>query len=283
MSKKAVITVTFGDSGENHIGNQQIGEKVQEGQGFTLSDFEKARDLIEAKHPSANVVIYNLKDLLMNNIGEKNTIETIRQDMLDYIPDTVLIVIENLVSTELANNIETELSSLEWDTKYWDTRRKRVLNKRARSNLCFDRVEQEPDYENGKGRIVSFNSLPNLDEAKRLIGDIFGEKGQNLIGEGNRYPDRTKNGIGFHGDAERLKVVALRLNQEDENGDRGTMPICFQWFHRSKSIGEKFTLNVKHGSIYAMSEYTTGFNWRHSSLYTLRHAAGGKKYTTLKK
>jgi hypothetical protein len=283
MSKKAVITVTFGDSGENHIGNQQIGEKVQEGQGFTLSDFEKARDLIEAKHPSTNVVIYNLKDLLMNNIGEKNTIETIRQDMLDYIPDTVLIVIENLVSTELANNIETELSSLEWDTKYWDTRRKKVLNKRARSNLCFDRVEQEPDYENGKGRIVSFNRLPNLDKVKRMIGDIFGEKGQNLIGEGNRYPDRTKNGIGFHGDAERLKVVALRLNQEDEDGDRGTMPICWQWFHRSRSIGEKFTLNIKHGSIYAMSEYTTGYNWKRSSLYTLRHAAGGKKYTTLKK
>ena len=283
MSKKAVITVTFGDSGENHVGNQQIGEKVPEGQGFTLSDFEKTRDLIEAKYPSANVVIYNLKDLLMNNIGEKNTIETIRQDMLDYIPDSVLIVIENLVSTELANNIETELSSLEWDTKYWDTRRKRVLNKRARSNLCFDRVEQEPDYENGKGRIVSFNRLPNLDEVKRMIGDIFGEKGQNLIGEGNRYPDRTKNGIGFHGDAERLKVVALRLNQEDEDGDRGTMPICWQWFHRSKSIGEKFTLNIKHGSIYAMSEYTTGYNWKRSSLYTLRHAAGGKKYTTLKK
>ena len=283
MSKKAVITVTFGDSGENHIGNQQIGEKVQEGQGFTLSDFEKARDLIEAKHPSANVVIYNLKDLLMNNIGEKNTIETIRQDMLDYIPDSVLIVIENLVSTELANNIETELSSLEWDTKYWDTRRKKVLNKRARSNLCFDRVEQEPDYENGKGRIVSFNRLTNLDEVKRMIGDIFGDKGQNLIGEGNRYPDRTKNGIGFHGDAERLKVVALRLNQEDEDGDRGTMPICWQWFHRSRSIGEKFTLNIKHGSIYAMSEYTTGYNWKRSSLYTLRHAAGGKKYTTLKK
>tara|TARA_B100001142_G_C14205001_1_gene605321 strand:+ start:109 stop:960 length:852 start_codon:yes stop_codon:yes gene_type:complete len=283
MSKKAVITVTFGDSGENHVGNQQIGEKVPEGQGFTLSDFEKTRDLIEAKYPSANVVIYNLKDLLMNNIGEKNTIETIRQDMLDYIPDSVLIVIENLVSTELANNIETELSSLEWDTKYWDTRRKRVLNKRARSNLCFDRVEQEPDYENGKGRIVSFNRLPNLDEVKRMIGDIFGEKGQNLIGEGNRYPDRTKNGIGFHGDAERLKVVALRLNQEDADGDRGTMPICWQWFHRSKSIGEKFTLNIKHGSIYAMSEYTTGYNWKRSSLYTLRHAAGGKKYTTLKK
>jgi hypothetical protein len=279
MSNKAVITVTFGDSGENHVGNQMIGEKVQEGQGFNLEDFQKAKKIAET-NPEAIVTIHNLKELLIDNIGEKNTIETITTGMLEYLPDCALIVIENLVTN--ADLIETELSALEWDTKYWDTRRQKVLNKRARSNLCFDTINQEPDYENGKGRIVSFENLPNLNIVKEKIGEIFGEKGQNLIGEGNRYPDRTKNGIGFHGDAERLKVVALRLNEECD-GDRGTMPICWQWFHRSRPIGKKFTLDIKHGSIYAMSEYTTGFNWRRNSMYTLRHSAGGKKYTTLKK
>jgi len=283
MSKKSVITVTFGDSGENHVGNQMIGEKVQEGQGFTLEDFQKAKEIVETINPEAIVTIHNLKELLIDNIGEKNTTETITIGMLDYLPDAALIIIENILSQELANSIETELNTLTWDTKYWDTRRQKVLNKRARSNLCFDENDQEPDYENGKGRIVSFGRLPNLEKIKTSLGKIFGEKGQHLIGEGNRYPDRTKNGIGFHGDAERLKVVALRLNEADENGDRGTMPICWQWFHRSKPIGKKFTLDIPHGTIYAMSEYTTGFNWRKSSLYTLRHAAGGKKYTDLKK
>ena len=47
MSKKAVITVTFGDSGENHIGNQQIGNRVREGDGFTLLDFQRAKDIID--------------------------------------------------------------------------------------------------------------------------------------------------------------------------------------------------------------------------------------------
>ena len=283
MSKKSVITVTFGDSGENHVGNQMIGEKVQEGQGFTLEDFQKAKEIVETINPEAIVTIHNLKELLIDNIGEKNTTENITIGMLEYLPDTALIIIENILSQELADKIETELNTLTWDTKYWDTRRQRVLNKRARSNLCFDENDQEPDYENGKGRIVSFSRLPNLEKIKTSLGKIFGEKGQHLIGEGNRYPDRTKNGIGFHGDAERLKVVALRLNEADEHGDRGTMPICWQWFHRSKPIGKKFTLDIQHGTIYAMSEYTTGFNWRKSSLYTLRHAAGGKKYTDLKK
>ena len=281
MSKKSVITVTFGDSGENHVGNQMIGEKVQEGQGFTLEEFQKAKEIVETINPEAIVTIHNLKELLIDNIGEKNTTENITIGMLEYLPDTALIIIENILSQELANSIETEMNTLTWDTKYWDTRRQRVLNKRARSNLCFDEYDQEPDYENGKGRIVSFGRLPNLEKIKTSLGNIFGEKGQRLIGEGNRYPDRTKNGIGYHGDAERLKVVALRLNEADENGDRGTMPLCFQWFHRSKPIGKKFTLDIQHGTIYAMSEYTTGFNWRKSNLYTLRHAAGGKKYTDL--
>jgi len=279
MSKKSVITVTFGDAGENHVGNQQIGTKVQEGDGFTLQDFLEVKRNIELKFPSVEVTIYNMKDLLIDNIGEKNTTETIRQDMLDYLPDTCLIVIENLISEELANATEAELSCLDWDRKYWDTRRQKVLNKRARKNLLFGRSDQEPDYENGKGRIVSFEKLPNLSEAKTIISDVFGEKGQHLIGEGNGYDDRTKNGIGYHGDSERLKVIALRLNEMDEDGDRGTMPICFQWHYRSKRIGKKFTKNIGHGVVYGMTEYATGYNWKYRSLYTIRHAAGGNKYT----
>jgi hypothetical protein len=99
MSKKSVITVTFGDAGENHVGNQQIGTKVQEGDGFTLQDFLEVKRNIELKFPSVEVTIYNMKDLLIDNIGEKNTTETIRQDMLDYLPDTCLIVIENFRRT----------------------------------------------------------------------------------------------------------------------------------------------------------------------------------------
>jgi len=62
MSKKSVITVTFGDSGENHVGNQQIGTKVQEGQGFTLEDFQKAKEIVKIINPEAIVTIHNLKN-----------------------------------------------------------------------------------------------------------------------------------------------------------------------------------------------------------------------------
>ena len=35
----------------------------------------------------------------------------------------------------------------------------RVVNKKARWNLCFDDHPQEPDYAAGKGRIVSFATV----------------------------------------------------------------------------------------------------------------------------
>ena len=270
-----VVTITFGDSGENHVGNQQIGVKVKTGQGFNYDDFVNAKE--KAENMGFNVEIIDLKSLIQDLIDSEN------EDKIDIkrLKPAHIILIKGL-DKDNADKIYGEMNTFEWDKKYYDTRRKKVLNKRARSNVCFDKESQEPDYENGKGRIVSFNKLPHLTKAKELIGEIFGDKGKNLIGEGNRYEDRTKNGIGYHGDAERLKVVALRVNEKDENGETGTMPICWNWFYRYQPIGKKLTLNIEHGTIYAMSEYATGFNWKRSSEYTLRHAAGGKKYTTLK-
>ena len=43
-----------------------------------------------------------------------------------------------------------------WDKKYWCSRRQKVLNKIARWNNVICDVEREPDYENKKGRLVSW-------------------------------------------------------------------------------------------------------------------------------
>ena len=269
-AKKGVVTITFGDSGENHVGNQMIGQKVDVGQGFTYDDFVAARD--RAQKMGFNAEIIDLRDLIRNLINTNGIAPG------KVIQPAYIILIKDAVSKKDADAVFGEMNTFEWDTKYWDTRRKKVLNKHARSNVCFDSFSQEPDYENGKGTIIPFDKLPKLKAVKKLIADIFGDKAKEMIGEGNRYNDRTKNGIGYHGDAERLKVVALRVNEADVNGETGTMPICWNWFYQSKPVGENFRLEIPHGCIYAMSEYATGFNWKYRSKYTLRHAAGGKKY-----
>ena len=37
-------------------------------------------------------------------------------------------------------------------------------------------------------------------------------------------------------------------------------------------------LNLNHGDIYIMSEKAVGYDWKMSSIYTLRHAAGSKSF-----
>ena len=267
---KGVVTITFGDSGENHVGNQMIGKKVEVGQGFTYSDFVAASS--RANDMGFDTEIIDLHDPIRQLINSNGIAPG------KVIQPAYIILIKDAVNKEHADAIYAEMNTFDWDTKYWDTRRSKVLNKHARSNVCFDSFSQEPDYENGKGTIIPFDRLPRLKAVKMLIADIFGDKAKEMIGEGNRYNDRTKNGIGYHGDAERQKVVAVRINEADENGETGTMPICWNWFYQCKPVGENFRLEIPHGCIYAMSEYATGFNWKYRSKYTLRHAAGGDKY-----
>jgi len=58
---------------------------------------------------------------------------------------------------------------LDWDRKYWDTRR----NARANLIILYG-IEQEPDYENKKGRIVDGNKLEHFKVFKnRLEEDLI--------------------------------------------------------------------------------------------------------------
>jgi len=178
---------------------------------------------------------------------------------------------------DLVWKIYRDMNSFEWDRKYWDTRRKKVLNKNARANVCFGDDGSEPDYERKKGRIVGYDSVPSLECVKRQLRDVLGSKCDNLICEGNRYFDLKKCGIGYHGDAERRKVVAFRVGE--------SMDLHFNWFVESKSVGKIFKTTLKNGDMYLMSEKAVGTDWRCRKIYTLRHSAGrsDSKYLKLKK
>ena len=190
------------------------------------------------------------------------------------------MIIRDAMRTNLLNEFEfeelkKEMDSFEWDRQYYDKRRKRVLNKHARYNVCFDNTSQEPDYEKCKGRIVGFDELKMLNKMRANLKLLVGEKMENMICEGNKYFDASKCGIGWHGDAERRKVIGCRIGEE--------MKLCYNWFLRSKPVGARIDLTLQSGDIYFMSEKAVGTDWMKKSIYTLRHSAGCDKYTTLKK
>ena len=57
--------------------------------------------------------------------------------------------------------------------------------------------------------------------------------GSDLAAEGNYYYDVNKCGIGFHGDAERKRVIAIRLCSGK------CYPLHYQWFLKGDRIGKR--------------------------------------------
>jgi len=151
--------------------------------------------------------------------------------------------------------------------------RGKVKNKRARWNSCFADNDQEPDYENGKGTIISFSNVPVLNEIREKIPFYLGDKTKNLMGEMNLYYDLNKCGIGFHGDNERKIVVCARLG--------ANIPLHYQWFYKGKPIGDRIIAPLNAGDIYIMSDKAVGNDWKERNIPTLRHAAGCEKYLTI--
>ena len=187
---------------------------------------------------------------------------------------------DEVVKEKSIITLTKEMESFKWDDKYWDKRRKKVLNKHARENVCFDDYSSEPNYEEKKGRIVGWNDVPTLNKIRKNIEIIAGKKGMNLKCEGNKYKndigkDKKNGGIGWHGDAERRKVWALRLGEK--------MVLKYNWWHKSKPIGDLFEVELNSGDGYIMSEKAVGYDWLKKKIYTLRHSAGSTKYVSINK
>lgn len=250
------VSLTFGDVAENHKGMQKIGNMSED--GFALNDLVRIQSWFESK--GGKCVIYQLHDTLVSPSPEDHAYLLV-----------VKTAVNLLLGDELgADRLYQEQRGLETDKKAFMYGR--VVNKHARHNLCFGEEPQKANYEQGMGTIYAFRDVPLLNQVRAILGDVIGPKGTNLQAEGNYYYDITKCGIGYHGDSERKKVVAIRLG--------APIPLYFTWYHDNQKISRPMHLNhLSHGDMYVMSEKATGFDWRSKSKRTLRHAAGCAKYT----
>jgi len=250
-------TLTFGDCAENHVGMEKVGKKGEIGTGFNLSDLcDIVRKCITLGLP------YKLWPL---------------HSLPEHAPAYLLVIkggVSALLGSSGAESLQEEQLALEGSYDRMALMRKRVVNKRARWNLCFTKgAGHGPSYGEGKGTVVSFEDVPRLKQFCEALPAFFGPKAVDLEAEANYYYDLAKCGIGYHGDTERRKVIAVRLG--------ATMPICFQWFHRSEPVGQRMRFDLSHGDVYVMSEKAVGGDWKSSSKWTLRHAAGAAPYIDL--
>ena len=130
-----------------------------------------------------------------------------------------------ILTNERATRIFKE-NLYEWD-KNFGTHVKKVQNKHARHNVCFDDVGRDADYENGKGTVVSWSDVPDTHVMHRALPVLLGEKGKGLVCEGNLYYDVKK--LELDGMAiQKGKVVGLRFGE--------SIPLKFKWWWRAKVL-----------------------------------------------
>ena len=259
---KETITITFGECAENHIGMQQMGKR--NARGLSIQDLTLLQESCQEAGFTCEFV--NLNGLLPDNDDTRKAdpaaVLVVRGGwkMFDLNPDTTFATLKDLT----------------WDTKMWSQKHGRVTNKLARHNICVADFRQIANFEKKMGTVHHFDDIPDLKQAKETLEQIFAQlwepkdKFPTLYAEGNRYHDVSKCGIGYHGDSERKVVIAARFGV--------SMKLAFKWYHKSETIGSPAVINFHHGDVYFMSEKAVGWDWKKSSLYTLRHAAGAPKY-----
>lgn len=256
VSEKETITLTFGEQAENHAGMQILGGGLAK-DGFNLDDLEAAKRKFEEAGKFVQLVY-------LHKYAQEE-----RQDLI--FEEAYILIVRNgldvLLEGDSADNLFKEQKGLMWDTKA--LMRGRVVNKRARSNLCYGVKSQEADVANGKGTIIAYSEIPLTEVLHKKVGEYCGEKAKDMQVEGNRYSDLKNNYIGFHGDGERKRVIAVRLGEP--------FPFAYQWFYKNDTVGPRINIVMNHGDVYMMSEKASGWDWKYSSKPTLRHAAGYEK------
>ena len=255
-SENRSITITYGDCAENHSGMQVIGKMADN--GFSIEDLIECK----LKFESEGVIC---KMINLNDYVEKNDMNNCDQASVLVIKDGVNHILKSIGKN--ADDMLKELDKQKWDTKAFMYGR--VVNKKARHNICIADEKQEPDYPKGKGTIIPFKKLRCCDKLRNSFADYL-KNSENLFAEGNLYYDNTC-GIGWHGDSERRKVIAVKL------GD--VKPLNFHWYYRGKRVGTLCEIELEHADIYVMSEKTVGTDWKTKLIPTLRHSTGAAVFT----
>ena len=112
---KSTITITFSESVENHRGMQIIGKKADKG----YSDEDIRKYYYKFKNLGYKVEYYDLNQSLKDVEANKAS----------------FLIVGNFLKEDSARNTQNELTNLKWDTKAFMYGR--VVNKKARHNLCF--------------------------------------------------------------------------------------------------------------------------------------------------
>lgn len=250
--------ITFGEVAILHVGGQEYG-KGRLDHGFSTEELKNIYENYQ------NTEYISISDKLPEKLRKENEAG-------------ILIFRSNSNNTKTkkfklglnkkeADKLYSEQELIEYDQKYWDNRRKKALNKRARYNIVFgkNKILHSSDYK--QCSVIAFSDLKYLNKFKKRLHLVLGNKTKKLNAEGNKY-FHDKAGIGYHGDAERKIVICLSL------GKPTTLRYHWRLPGSSDHNLEPTDIKLNHGDVYIMSEKATGWDWKLRSRVRVVHGAG---------
>ena len=111
------IAITCGDAGENHAGMEMLGKLGEEGSGFLTTDLMNIKTFVEQL--GINCDYYNLsnnKAVVIKKVKGKYV-------KTNKIKEAGVLVLRNFLNEDTVNKVYKDITSVEWDSKYYDTRR----------------------------------------------------------------------------------------------------------------------------------------------------------------
>ena len=257
MNKRYAIT--FGEVAILHIGGKEYGNG-RLSHGFSTKELQKIAS------ENDNTEYINLSDKLPNKLRSDNDAGVLIFRSNNNSKDKKFTLGLN---KKEADKLYAEQESINYDTKYWDNRRKTTLNKRARYNIVFgkNQIEHSNDYK--QNSVIAFSNLKYLNRVRKRLKLILGDKAKKLNAEGNEY-FHDKSGIGYHGDAERKIVICISL------GKPTTLRYHWRLPGSSEHTLQPIDIKLNHGDVYVMSEKATGYDWKSRSKVRVVHSAGDK-------
>lgn len=156
-----------------------------------------------------------------------------------------ILVIKNYIT----NNIYQEALGINWDKKV--LLRNKVVNRIGKYAITIDNFPEEPNYEQGQYRVISYDSLPKTNKLKNKLSLVFNQDA--LECQGEYYCDQEKLKLKYQG-SKVNNMMCVHLGN--------SIQLSYKWFFANKPVSDDMKIILEHGDLYIMSEKATGHDYK---------------------
>lgn len=245
----------FSDIVSHGPGMQQFGTPVS--YGFSNEEMLQMLSML----PKDQTEMHNLKNFLPNTLYN--------------ISDTFVLIIKNFFNDD-SNNILSVLSSSEAsDNEFitgvnWDKERihnGKLVNNKLCNKLVF--YDLNNDFKlplslfQNIGTIYNYRKIPSLHKVQQIISSSMGT---GLFVEAENFYNLNECYVPMNQEKNKRKNVGLILGND--------FPLHFCWYHNQQKCSDIYTINLRHGDLYILSDNAAGFNKESKTKLYLKHGFG---------